>query len=199
MTEVTKTIQDVDTLFSEIVVNGKSHVSERYVASTPQPQNQTQTTPQTEQRAQGEDVYAVELNNVLHDFVDQSVTEALESETTARETADEALDERVGSIESKIPSQASSINKLADTASVSSIASASVSEAIDLLDVGQSGGNGKYIKAISETDGKISATEGTIDSAVTAGSSNPVTSGGVKDFVDNQIATAITQVLNTSF
>lgn len=39
----------------------------------------------------------------------------------------------------------------------------------------------------------------TFDNAPTTGSSNPVTSDGIKTYVDTQIDTAITQVLNTGF
>lgn len=74
-----------------------------------------------------------------------------------------------------------------------------ISTAIEALDATQAGGNGKYIKAISETDGVISATEGTIDSAVTASSDNPVSSDAVKTYVDTQVTQAIAQVLNTGF
>ena len=74
-----------------------------------------------------------------------------------------------------------------------------ISTAIGALDANQAGGNGKYIKAISETDGVISATEGTIDSAVTASSDNPVSSDAVKTYVDTQVTQAIAQVLNTGF
>ena len=42
------------------------------------------------------------------------------------------------------------------------------------------GGDGKYISAISETDGKISAAATTMDTTPTSGSTNPVTSGGIK-------------------
>ena len=52
-------------------------------------------------------------------------------------------------------------------------------EAINSLDVASVGGSGKYISAISETDGKISATAGDITSSVSSGNSQPVTSGGV--------------------
>ena len=75
----------------------------------------------------------------------------------------------------------------------------SISDALADLDVASSGGNGKYIKSISETDGKITATEGTIDSAVTSGSSNPVTGEAVRDYVDTQVTQAIAQVLATSY
>lgn len=74
-----------------------------------------------------------------------------------------------------------------------------IDTAIGALDANQAGGNGKYIKAISETDGVISATEGTIDSAVTASSNNPVSSDAVKTYVDAQVTQAIAQVLNTGF
>ena len=52
-------------------------------------------------------------------------------------------------------------------------------EAINSLDVASVGGSGKYISAISETDGKISATASDITSTVSSGNSQPVTSGGV--------------------
>lgn len=52
-------------------------------------------------------------------------------------------------------------------------------EDIAALDASSVGGTGKYIKEISETDGVISATEGTIDDTVTEESGNPVTSGAV--------------------
>lgn len=58
-----------------------------------------------------------------------------------------------------------------------------IETAINALDVAEAGGTGKYIKAISETDGKISATEGNIDSSVTLNSANPVTSGAVADIL----------------
>ena len=74
-----------------------------------------------------------------------------------------------------------------------------IANAIGALDANQAGGNGKYIESISETDGVISATEGTIDSVVTASSNNPVSSDAVKTYVDTQVTQAIAQVLNTGF
>ena len=59
-----------------------------------------------------------------------------------------------------------------------------IETAINALDVAEAGGTGKYIKAISETDGKISATEGTIDTSVTENSTNPITSGGVSSVLN---------------
>ena len=57
-------------------------------------------------------------------------------------------------------------------------------EAINSLDVSSVGGSGKYISAISETDGKISATAGDITSSVSSGNSQPVTSGGVASAIN---------------
>ena len=54
-----------------------------------------------------------------------------------------------------------------------------VTNAIAGLDVANAGGAGKYIAAISETDGKISATAETMDTVPTANSTKAVTSGGV--------------------
>ena len=309
--EVVKTIENVDRLFSEIIVNGESHVSERYVA----PRSQS-ASPSNARSIQGEDVHAVELNEVLHNFSDpdialdvEALQQGLAGEISARTTADQTLDlaiaqeanarssadnilqgnintvsgnvstlqGKVSTIEGEIPPQASSSNKLADKNFVNSsiatntanflgtytsmadieaiqnptnndyvflqstdsagnnvfdrykynadqaewlfeyelnnssftaeqwatinsgLTSSSVSDAINALDVASVGGSGKYISAISEVDGKISATETTMDTTPTASSTKACTSGGVKDYVDNQITTAITQVLNTSF
>lgn len=74
-----------------------------------------------------------------------------------------------------------------------------IDTAIEALDASQAGGNGKYIKAISETDGVIETEVGTIDSAVTASSDNPVSSDAVKTYVDTQVTQAIAQVLDTGF
>ena len=62
-----------------------------------------------------------------------------------------------------------------------------ITEAINSLDVPSVGGSGKYISAISETDGKISATAGDITSTVSSGNSQPVTSGGVAETLNNPI------------
>jgi len=58
-----------------------------------------------------------------------------------------------------------------------------VRDAINALDVTEVGGAGKYIKAISEVDGKISATAETMDTTPTANSQKAITSGGVKDAI----------------
>lgn len=60
-----------------------------------------------------------------------------------------------------------------------------ITDAINALDVASVGGSGKYISAISETDGKISATAGDISGTVTAGDSAPVSGGAVADILSN--------------
>lgn len=187
---VTMTVENVDRLFSEIVVNGESHVSDRYTPpepvqnlpavqeeTTPSQNNSSSSSPATSpaQSIQGQDVYGVELNNILHNFVDRVVTQGLADEETARQLADSVLQSAIDAINALIPVSASSSNKLADSASVSS----EIENAINALDVAQAGGSGKFIQAVSETNGKISATEGTIDSSVSSGSDNPVSGGAV--------------------
>lgn len=64
-----------------------------------------------------------------------------------------------------------------------------VAAAIGGLDVSSVGGDGKYISAISETDGKISATATTMDTTPTASSTKAVTSGGIKTALDGKVTT----------
>ena len=120
--EVVKTIENVDRLFSEIVVNGEVHRSENYVppvtiGQTTVPASSSTEEEQSTSPAQtvvGADVYAVELNDILHNFSDQEVSQALQAEIETREDIDEALQEDVSTIQGMIPNQASSENKLAD-------------------------------------------------------------------------------------
>lgn len=63
---------------------------------------------------------------------------------------------------------------------------ADITSAIESLDVSSVGGAGKYISAISEADGKISATATTMDTTPTANSTNAVTSGGIKTALDGK-------------
>ena len=157
MAEVVKTIENVDELFSQIVVNGETHESDRYVprtlpASFTSSRQSAVNNPQSSlnqnqpvEPVQGEDVYAVELNSVLHDFDDRELAIELQEEATARSNADtslrndldaeilargnadESLQEAVNAntsdisdIEAKIPAQASAQNQLADKAFVNS-------------------------------------------------------------------------------
>lgn len=68
----------------------------------------------------------------------------------------------------------------------------SIAAALGTLDVSSVGGAGKYISAISETDGKISATATTMDTTPTASSTNAVTSGGIKTALDGKSNTGHT-------
>ena len=61
-----------------------------------------------------------------------------------------------------------------------------VSDAITGLSYQEVGGDGKYIKAISETDGVINATVETMDTTPTASSTKAVTSGGIKTALDKK-------------
>ena len=114
--EVTKVIENVDELFSEIVVNGESHVSERYVAppqadvpaSTPQTQEEEPTYPQ--QTVQGEYVDTLSLNGVEHDLKDSP----LSAEVQALQTLLGTIQSRLNELSALIPSQASAQNQLAD-------------------------------------------------------------------------------------
>ena len=63
---------------------------------------------------------------------------------------------------------------------------ATVTNAINALDVSSVGGDGKYISAISETDGKISAAATTMDATPTENSTKAVTSGGIKTALNDK-------------
>lgn len=67
----------------------------------------------------------------------------------------------------------------ATTISLPSDFEAAVDGKIAALDVASVGGSGKYISAISEADGKISATATNLSTTPTQGSAVPITSGGV--------------------
>ena len=72
-----------------------------------------------------------------------------------------------------------------------------VAAAINALDVSSVGGDGKYISAISETDGKISAAATTMDTTPTANSTKAVTSGGIKTALNNYVT--ITKLDSSKF
>lgn len=84
---------------------------------------------------------------------------------------------------------------------VGAATSTDITNAINALDVTDSAQSGKYVSAVSETDGKISVTRAnlptipTVVDTVANGNMNAVTSNAVYDYVD----AAITQVLNTGF
>lgn len=66
---------------------------------------------------------------------------------------------------------------------------ATVTNAIAALDADSVGGSGKYVSAISQTDGKISATESALSTAPTSGSAAPITSGAVYDALQGKEGT----------
>ena len=200
---VVKTVEDVDKLFSQIVVNGETYNSDRYVPPAPvqvieEPEPEPQQTEISQnpsvpsgQTIQGEDVYAVVLNDEQHNFVDPE-------EVSSRTEADTTLQGNINSINALIPSDTTTSNKLVNESGIQDAVDTAVENAVADLDVPSVGGNGKYIKAISETNGKISATEGTIADTVESGNNNPVTSdavnsaiAGMSGDVTQQIADAI--------
>lgn len=67
---------------------------------------------------------------------------------------------------------------------------ADITNAINALDVSSVGGDGKYISAISEDNGKIAATATTMDTTPTASSTKAVTSGGIKSALDGKAPTS---------
>ena len=124
MAEVTRTIENVDLLFSQIEVNGQTYNSDRYVEpespsvppQSPQSNTEEEDMPSvpSSDPVQGQDVYGVNLNNILHDFKDPEVIQDLADEITARQQADNSMQGEINTINSKIPSQATSSNQLAD-------------------------------------------------------------------------------------
>jgi hypothetical protein len=121
--EVTRVVENVDRLFSEIVVNGESHTSDRYVPPEPEqsdsPVTQNETEGEEENQGstvpprriiEGEYVEAVLLNNTLHDLKDTPLTQVV----NRMELDLEGLHNEVDGIEELIPNQASPSNQLAD-------------------------------------------------------------------------------------
>ena len=64
-----------------------------------------------------------------------------------------------------------------------------IKTAIDNLDVNEVGGEGKYIKAIKQVDGKIVATTETIDTALNTSSTKPVQNKIVNDALSKKVNT----------
>jgi metal-sulfur cluster biosynthetic enzyme len=103
------------------------------------------------------------------------------------------LQEEQGSgVSDKISTNATSSNRCPAASEVTS----EISSAIQSLDVASVGGNGKYIKAIEETNGKISATEETFDTAVTQNSTKGVSSGAVYTAIANASSGSASSLAN---
>jgi len=105
----------------------------------------------------------------LHDRID-----SLDAEITSEDGTNVQV--KVTEVDGKI----TAVNITTDN----TINSTDLTNAINALDVTEVGGTNKYISAISEADGKISATVGNIDTTVTSDSSNLITSGAVAAAID---------------
>ena len=80
---------------------------------------------------------------------------------------------------------------LVDGGTVHSFVTTHVTNAIQALNAGPFGGDGKFLSAISETDGKISATVQTLDTAIPASNPSTVvapTTSAVKAYADSVYA-----------
>lgn len=85
----------------------------------------------------------------------------------------------------KISATAETMDTTPTANSQKAITSGGVKAAIAALDAASVGGNGKFISAISETDGVVSATEKTMDTTPTANHTDTtVTSAGIKTALD---------------
>ena len=84
-----------------------------------------------------------------------------------------------------------------DSSGTSPVDGKAVAAALGTLDVESVGGAGKYISAISETDGKISATAETMDSTPTSSSTKAVTSDGIYEYVNSSVATNTAYFIGT--
>lgn len=94
---------------------------------------------------------------------------------TAISNLSTALGNLISALDDRLKSTVTSSDKAIPESEIDT----KITNAVSALDAASAGGNGKYIKAISETDGVISATEGTVDTVVTASSDNLITSGAV--------------------
>ena len=133
--QVIKTVENVDKLFSQIIVNGETFISDKVVEKPkpvvkPSTKTETTTTTSTTPKASrtGEDVYAVDLNDVLHNFTDRTTKQNLTEEIRNRTEKDTAMQTELNTVKSSlntvkasvediqalIPNQATKDNQLAD-------------------------------------------------------------------------------------
>lgn len=94
---------------------------------------------------------------------------------TAISNLSTSLNNLISALDDRLKSTVTSTDKAIPESEIDT----KITNAVNALDAASAGGNGKYIKAISEADGVISATEGTVDTIVTASSDNLITSGAV--------------------
>lgn len=201
--EVIKTVENVDRLFAQIVVNGEVHESQNYVpqeqqeviipSQIPEETSTELSTPITEPTSEtGEDIHAVSINDVLHDFVDPETVQNLSSEVSARQTADTALQNDINTINSKIPSTASASNQLVDNASLSAVET-NVSNIQSVIPASATPSN-KLADAssVSAVQASVSDIEDLIPSQ--ASDTNQLAD---KDFVNSSIATNTANFIGT--
>lgn len=133
--QVIKTVENVDKLFSQIIVNGETFISDKVVEQSkpvvkPSTKTETTTTTSTTPKASraGEDVYAVDLNDVLHNFTDRTTKQNLTEEIRNRTEKDTAMQTELNTVKSSlntvkasvediqalIPNQATKDNQFAD-------------------------------------------------------------------------------------
>lgn len=133
--QVIKTVENVDKPFSQIIVNGETFISDKVVEQPkpvvkPSTKTETTTTTSTTPKASrtGEDVYAVDLNDVLHNFTDRTTKQNLTEEIRNRTEKDTAMQTELNTVKSSlntvkasvediqalIPNQATKDNQLAD-------------------------------------------------------------------------------------
>ena len=94
---------------------------------------------------------------------------------TAISNLSTSLNNLISALDDRLKSTVTSADKAIPESEIDT----KITNAVNALDVAEVGGTNKYIKAISEADGKISATEGTVDTIVTLNSDNLITSGAV--------------------
>ena len=115
--EITKTVENVDRLFDEVVVNGERHVTARGQARLNSSGNAIpQTTPPVRDTT-GQYIDAIKLNSVLHSLKDSPLSQqvvVIQQAINSLQQTINSLQQALDGISAKIPSTASSSNQLAD-------------------------------------------------------------------------------------
>lgn len=108
--EVTKVVEGVDRLFSEIVVNGTT------VKSAPTRPRAQSSAPSQQSGApiQGDWLGYIQLNDIIHNLKDVALTQEVAQHVLALQQAINGLQQALNAITAKIPPTASSTNQLAD-------------------------------------------------------------------------------------
>ena len=106
------------------------------------------------------------------------------------------LVQSVSETDGKISAETINLDDSISSAASGVPTSKAVLDKIESLDVASAGGNGKYIKQISEVDGKIIPVEETLVTTLDT-SNKAATSNAVKTYVDNNISSLTGAVGNT--